>query len=83
MTDDATTLPVIARRHRWKDEGSPTPVRDPKSGNDIRKRVCIHCEMTRVTVIPPQGDAWHEWITKDGKPWKGEATPPCLERVTE
>lgn len=24
------------------------------------------------------GNPWHEWITRDGKLWQGEATPPCI-----
>jgi len=47
-------------------------------GNARTLRTCSQCDMVKVTVHPPHGNAWREWRTKDGKVWVGELTPPCL-----
>jgi hypothetical protein len=45
------------------------------------ERTCFKCGVVRITVMPPHGYPWHEWRTKDGGMYVGEATPPCLVRV--
>lgn len=79
MTDSITPKD---RKHSWPKEGDEGYRRlsgvDTSDGNDRTERVCTHCSMVKITVHPPHGDPWREWRTKDGKVWRGEATPPCL-----
>jgi hypothetical protein len=48
-------------------------------GNARNIRVCKHCGIKKFTVIPSDGWPWREWETPDGKHWRSERTPPCLE----
>lgn len=63
-------------RHRWKDDEDPRPVLGA-DGLERKTPICIHCGMSRITVIPPYGFPWHEWKTVAGQNWQGELTPPC------
>ena len=68
-------------RHEWDhDSEKRIAACATHDGNARNARGCIKCRMTKVTVIPPYGLPWHEWVTQDGKTWIGEATPPCLPR---
>jgi hypothetical protein len=78
MTDHS----VIERaaRHRWPKAGEPNyrSLVACIDGNDRTERVCLSCGLVKITVHPPKGFAWREWRTRDGKPWVGDITPPCL-----
>jgi hypothetical protein len=69
----------VSTRHAW-DHANERRLSSGPDGNARNERDCIHCGMTRITVIPPHGFPWHEWRTREGKVWVGEATPPCVER---
>ena len=70
---------MSAGRHEWNDGAERRlAATDAGDGNARNERDCLHCGMTRITVIPPHGYPWHEWRTRDGQVWVGEATPPCL-----
>jgi len=71
MTDQTS------RRHKWDHE------REQRlAGTDrllsCNIKQCLVCRMKKITMIPPYGFPWHEWLTADGKTWVGETTPPCL-----
>ena len=72
-------------RHTWPDEGDPgfhrIPACESPDGNDRTEKTCAKCSLVKITVHGPQGFPWREWRTKEGKPWHGDSTPPCL--VTE
>lgn len=70
-------------KHRWNYETERRLAGiDTADGNDRNERDCLHCGITRVTVIPPHGrSAWHEWRTKTGGIYLGEMTPPCVNAV--
>lgn len=67
---------ALARKHRW---GDGVCVGDHL---DRTERSCALCGLVKVTVHPPQGFPWREWRTRDGKVWRGDATPPCLDSET-
>lgn len=80
MTADVVT-PQIERRHRWPSESERRiPACETSDGNDRTEKTCPHCGLVQITVHYPQGFPKREWRTADGKPWWGDATPPCLER---
>jgi hypothetical protein len=85
MTSAATTLPVdelAPRRHRWDREQVKYLAHiECSDGNSRTLTPCLQCEMVKVTVIPPHGFPWHEWRTRAGSVWVGEATPPCIPQV--
>lgn len=69
--------------HRWppKEQWNVLASQDARDGNEHHIRSCLLCSMIKITIITPfRFDAWHEWITKDGLVWTGEATPPCAPR---
>lgn len=72
-------VPAAERRHRWPPEserrlhGSQFP-----DGCDRTEKTCPLCGLVKVTVHAPHDFPWREWRTRDGKPWTGDATPPCL-----
>lgn len=78
------TMPPT-HRHKWDHHHeiyiAPDTSRD---GNERVEKVCMLCRMTKITVIPPRGQAfpWHEWRLPSGDVWIGEATPPCIENAT-
>ncbi|RJP47928.1 MAG: hypothetical protein C4583_15645 [Anaerolineaceae bacterium] len=55
-----------------------TPAHESVDGNERHERKCVHCGLTRITLIPPRGECWHEWKTVAGEKWQGELTPPCI-----
>lgn len=70
-------IPGMARRrHRWF-ERTPKPVLDPKTGTERHERVCEVCKMTRITVIPPRGMVWIEWVDVKGRKSINGMTPRC------
>ena len=78
------TLPAIARRHSWPDElKHVVSAHETRDGNEHHIKQCVHCGMTRITIIPPHGFAWHEWVTPEGKLWVGELVPPCGAQVSD
>jgi hypothetical protein len=68
--------------HKWDhDKARFIAAHESPDGNGRHERTCIVCQMTKITIIPPRGLGgfpWHQWRTKDGDIWTGEATPPCL-----
>lgn len=73
-----------SERHRWPDPEDRHVVLscESRDGNEHHVRQCLKCGMVRITVIPPNGFAWHEWVAfpRDGKSSPasiGSATPPC------
>ena len=70
----------MSARHKWPDDKRATVLvaHETPDGNERHERTCLQCGMTRITVVPPHGYPWHEWRTRDGQVWVGEATPPCL-----
>lgn len=71
---------MASTRHKWPEDRHAKIflAQETRDGLERHERTCIQCGMTRITVIPPVGWPWHEWRTKDGPVWVGEATPPCL-----
>lgn len=67
------------RKHKWDhDHERRAAAIDYADGNARNEKRCLQCGITRVTVIPPHGHPWHEWRTKTGAVYPGEATPPCI-----
>jgi hypothetical protein len=76
-------LPVRARRHDWDiDNVKRRAAIDAKDGKGRTERTCKLCKMVKVTIHYARGFPGREWRTADGKIWRGQATPPCLDRVT-
>lgn len=66
-------------RHRWDHDATKhLAASEFPDGNGRTLRVCKQCGMTKITVHGTDGTFWHEWKTKVGTVWTGEATPPCL-----
>lgn len=69
--------------HIWPEKGEWHCVlaHECRDGNEKIVRQCMACHIVKETVIPPVAkEAWHEWITRSGARWIGEATPPCLAK---
>lgn len=73
--------PPKAPRHKWPHAGEDgyRHIARCLDGNERFFRVCKTCGITRVTVIPARGYAWHEWKVKNGDSFQCESTPPCVE----
>ena len=68
-------------RHEWDHAGERRLNGfDAADGNARNERTCVKCGIVRITIIPPHGYPWHEWRTKNGGTYVGEATPPCVSR---
>jgi hypothetical protein len=70
-----------ARHHKWDHAGERRIAGvDTPDGNARNERDCVLCGITRITVLTPEFPprAWHEWRTKNGNVYVGEATPPCI-----
>lgn len=81
-TDTAHQVTSIdrPRRHTWPKEGEQGYVRTARcdDGNERVAKVCKTCAIARITVIPPHGYAWHEWMHPNSdKVFRCESTPPC------
>lgn len=65
------------RRHRWDHDSEK---RFAAEGERLayNEKVCQVCKIKKLTIQPPSGFPWHEWVTANGKTWTGDATPPCL-----
>lgn len=69
-------------RHRWDhDKEKRLAACESPDGNGRTERPCERCGLIKVTVHPPQGLPWREWRTKEGYPWQGEMTPPCVAQT--
>jgi hypothetical protein len=69
-------------RHRWDiDRERRLAATCFADGCSRTYRVCEYCNLTKITVIPPHGFPWREWITADGIKSRGERTPPCDSTV--
>lgn len=86
MTDTSTVDVVFTdtkpSRHKWPRQGdvgfTHTLAHESKDGNERFERICKACGMTRITIVPPRGWAWHEWKRKRGDvSFQMESTPPC------
>ena len=72
----------MSMRHKWDyDSEQRIAAGSTPDGNARNAKGCVNCGLIKITVLPDRGFPWHEWHTRDGKVWIGEATPPCL-RVT-
>lgn len=73
---------MTTRRHNWPHEGEDNYRRLDASacpdGNARTERTCSACSLVKITVHPVHGFPFREWRTRDGKLWRGDATPPCL-----
>lgn len=82
---DTKQTPMIAykpRRHKWDNETEKRiAATEFSDGNARNIKSCQVCSMKRITVIPPNGFPWHEWLTADGRKWVGETTPPCFPQA--
>lgn len=68
--------PIPERRHRWGDSVS-IPF-DTPSGCEETERLCLACGMVRISVLPPRGNPWRAWRTRDGvRTDVPEHMPPC------
>jgi hypothetical protein len=67
------------RRHRWDDENIlRIPAHESDNGCSQTHRTCLHCQIVRITMHPPQGFPWPEFILP-GKVMseRFDLTPPC------
>lgn len=76
-TDEQPDIEPKPRRHRW-DNDREQRIAGDASNLPCNVRVCGTCGMRKITMLPPHGFPWHEWLTAEGQRWSGEATPPCL-----
>jgi hypothetical protein len=83
-SESVAKLPVNAlppRKHRWDYQNErrldSTQFDD---GNARTERDCIFCHLTKVTVHPPSGFAWREWISPKAptQRFQCDQTPPCI-----
>jgi hypothetical protein len=66
-------------RHRWDIHREQRRAADCFADGCGRTiRVCANCGLRKVTVHPPQGFPFHEWMTPDDQIWRSEMTPPCF-----
>lgn len=87
MTDTSTIDIVFTDpkpgRHKWPKQGEDgfkhTLSHESKDGCERFEKTCKVCGMTRITMIPPRGYAWHKWKPKGGDvAFEMESTPPCV-----
>jgi hypothetical protein len=64
-------------RHKWRGRVF-VPAAENADGCDHSERVCERCDLTKITVKPPQGYPWKVWRMPNGQTWQGDATPPCV-----
>src|ERR1700674_825877 len=77
--DDGAAEMTKTPHHKWDyDSEQRIAASACADGNDRNAKGCLNCKLIKVTIIPPRGFPWHEWHTRDGKVWVGEAPPPCL-----
>lgn len=75
-----TPAELPPRRHRWNEPF--TVAEETHSGCQETHRLCALCGLTKVTVHTPGGQHYRAWKTAAGRPWTGDATPPCLGEIT-
>lgn len=82
MTETVDTLPILPpRKHRWNyAEERRIAASEFPDGNARTLRSCLFCDLTKITVHPPSGLAWREWISAKApqQRFQCEHTPPCL-----
>ena len=82
MTETLDRLPELPpRNHRWNyAEERRLAASEFPDGNARTLRPCLFCGITKITVHPPSGLAWREWISPKApdQRFQYEHTPPCL-----
>ena len=69
-------------RHQWGERHHHTF--DPALGFERHFKCCAHCRLTRLTVIPPQGEAWRAYRWEDGTEFEADIEPVCrVEAIAE
>ena len=70
--------PIFDRgsRHKWREPVTLTD--ETATGCEETHRTCVVCGMVKITVHPPQGLPWREWIAPSGMRATLTATPPCI-----
>ena len=68
------------RRHKWDQDSEK---RFAAEGNRLayNEKICMTCHIKKLTIHPPSGFPWNEWVTAAGTTWTGDATPPCLPQA--
>jgi len=74
-------LPIV-RKHNWDlDTERRIAAAEFPDGNGRTIRVCKLCGLSRITVHPPHGYPWPEFLYPGAKlPFQCDHTPPCPGR---
>jgi hypothetical protein len=84
MSEPAATLTPAdrPRLHRWdEDTIQRIAASDSDNGCSQTHRTCLHCGLIRITMHPPQGFPWPEFMLPESRVrFRMDRTPHCVPK---